>query len=60
MDRSTPQQPEQTLVELSKDSTAEQLVLPAWHAPTITCIDIKRTMNSAGGSAGDFTTGHYV
>ncbi len=60
MDTLTSQQPKRLIAEPPNNPTAEQPALPAWHAPTITCIDIKRTMNSAGGSAGDFTTGHYV
>ena len=49
MDRSTPQQPEQLIVELPKEPVAQQQpTLPAWRTPTITRIDIKRTLDSAG------------
>ncbi|MBI5715334.1 MAG: hypothetical protein HZC38_18205 [Chloroflexi bacterium] len=53
MDTLIPQQPENPIAELPKDSTAEQLTLPTWHKPIIIRIDIKRTMNTTG-SGGDF------
>ncbi len=43
-----PQQPEQQIFELPKDSTAEQSMLLAWHKPTITRIDIMRTLTKPG------------
>ena len=61
MNTSTLQQPDHITTELPQEPiTQEQSTFPPWHKPTITRIDIKHTMNSAGGSAGDFTTGHYA
>lgn len=51
MNTLTPQQPEQHIFELPKDSTTEQPMLSIWHKPTITRIDIKRTMNGGGSHA---------
>ncbi len=53
MDTLTLQQSKQPITELPNESTAEQSALLTWHKPTITRIDIKRTMNHIG-SGSDF------